>query len=169
MSETSPRYAGFWIRLVAHLIDSTLLDVLALLLTLMSYGVFYWIQILAHSSGSQGGFFELVNGFWFQVLMVSFGVALSIPYYIWGQAHYGTTIGKYPFRIHVVDMKTGRKMSLKQSTIRAVSYILSYLPFCAGFLMAGFQPEKRALHDLIAGTVSVIQSKPKSKKDRGEA
>jgi uncharacterized RDD family membrane protein YckC len=48
-------------------------------------------------------------------------------------------------------------ISLKQSWIRCLSYTLSYLPMCAGFIMAAFQPEKRALHDLIAGTVSIVK------------
>ena len=48
---------------------------------------------------------------------------------------------------------------MKQSVVRTVGYALSYAPLGAGFLMAAIHPEKRALHDLIAGTVSITKER----------
>jgi uncharacterized RDD family membrane protein YckC len=50
-------------------------------------------------------------------------------------------------------------ISMKQSVIRSIGYAISYLPLAAGYLMAAFHPEKRALHDLLAGTVSISKER----------
>jgi uncharacterized RDD family membrane protein YckC len=67
----------------------------------------------------------------------------------------GTTLGKRPLRIRVVNEEDGSPVSLKQSFIRCLAYALSYLPFGMGFFLVIFDPKKQALHDRVAKTVSV--------------
>jgi uncharacterized RDD family membrane protein YckC len=146
---TQTRYAGFWIRLVADLIDTLILTVASWFLELMILGVVYWL-------GSFGKpFADAFNPFFLQIFNGVLYVLLALPYYTWGHYRYGTTLGKRPLQVYVVTASQGLPISLKQSWIRCFGYVLSYLPFCAGFIMAAFHPEKRALHDLLAGTVSV--------------
>ena len=134
-------YAGFWIRLWAHLIDFILLN-------LVEVALEYAISLpLGLSSVTQ------------QIVGVFLSLALCYFYYVEIPMRKGTTIGKNVFDIYVLDYQTGQPFSRKQATGRMFSYLLSYAIVGCGFLMAAFHPEKRALHDLIAGTVSVRKRK----------
>lgn len=136
-------FAGFWLRLVAHLVDFTLLNGLELLLE----------SLLSKAFG--------MSPFYQQV----FGVIVSLGFYYWYYCVYqvktGTTIGKKLLGIYVIDENTGKFMSTRQAIYRMSSYVLSYIVIGCGFLMAAFHPQKKALHDLMAGTVSVVRSRPK--------
>jgi uncharacterized RDD family membrane protein YckC len=160
MPPKPPRYAGFWIRLIADLIDTTLLTVASWFLELMILGVVYWVGTWMgrYSAPFQDAF----NPFMLQVFNGVLYLVVAFPYYTWGHYRYGTTLGKKPFQVYVVNHSNHLPISLKQSMIRSFAYAISYLPFVAGFLMAAFHPEKRALHDLIAGTVSISKEKQSS-------
>ncbi len=134
-------YAGFWIRFVAHVIDFILLNAIELGL---EYGI---AGLLGLSPITQ------------QILGVVFSLVLTYFYYCRYQVKTGTTIGKRLFSIYVVDEKTGEFMTHKQAIARTLGYLLSYVILGCGFLMVLFHPEKRGLHDLIAGTVSVRRKK----------
>ena len=69
----------------------------------------------------------------------------------------GATPGKKMLGIHVVDAKTHAEMNNKQAIVRYISYIASSLPLGLGFLMVAFHKEKRALHDILAGTVVIYK------------
>jgi len=154
ISSGAPRYAGFWIRFLADIIDSTLLTFVSWFLELICLGAFYWIQVLFHfREGS--GFWSAYNPFFIQILNIGFYGVVAFPYYVWGHYRYGTTVGKKPFHIYVVQNGDLSPLTSKQSVVRCLAYVISYLPFSAGFSMAAFHPQKRALHDLIAGTVSI--------------
>ena len=152
-------YSGFWIRAVADFIDSLILDCVSGLFLLMLLGAVYWIKVLMQASASLAGisFFELFDPFVLQILFVVIRGGLSLVYYTYATFRFGTTLGKRPFRVYVVSQDSVNAVSFNQSMIRCLGYFVSYLPMGAGFLMAAFQPEKRALHDLIAGTVSIIK------------
>ncbi|MGK5086733.1 RDD family protein [Bdellovibrionota bacterium FG-2] len=152
----TPKFAGFWVRSFAEGIDSTALSLASWLVELALLGGFYW---LARVFGrEQAAFMDSFNPLFLQVFNLGIYAILAVPYYVIGHERYGTTWGKRPFRVFVVDADSLGKITLKQSWIRCLAYGLSYLPFGAGFLMAAFHPEKRALHDLIAGTVSVVRT-----------
>jgi len=137
--EIERHYAGFWIRALASCLDDVVLTLPSLLLA------WPWL-----------GLFEAkMAGFWIQVIGTIIYVLLGFGYYGWGQYRYQTTLGKRLFGIRVVNFADLGRISLKQSMIRYLAYGLSGIIAGAGFLMAAFQPEKRALHDLVAGTVSV--------------
>jgi uncharacterized RDD family membrane protein YckC len=146
---------------IADFIDSMVLDVTACLVGLMLLGMIYWGKVLGllPQGGTEFTFFEALSSFWLQVFLVGVRGVLSLFYFGWGTYVFGTTLGKKPFGIYVVQASNHLPVTLRQSLIRFFAYIVSYLPLSAGFLMVGFHPEKRGLHDLIAGTVSVIRSK----------
>jgi uncharacterized RDD family membrane protein YckC len=131
--------AGFWWRSLAHLVDSILLNVLAL--------GFDWVYSAA--TGSKDSSLTV------QIVSAGFYVITAGIYFTVGHSRYGTTLGKRLCRIEVLDSKTGKFPSLERSLARYCAYLVSYLPFGAGFVMAGLQPDKRALHELITGTYSV--------------
>jgi uncharacterized RDD family membrane protein YckC len=153
------RYAGFWRRLAAHIIDSIILNLAAWGVELALFGAMYGVYlVLAHRNGALvKPFSDAFDPFMEQIASVVIYVALAAVYFILGTFRYGTTLGKRPFKVYVVRASDGGPITRGQSALRFVGYAASYLTFGCGFLMAAFHPQKRALHDLIAGTVSVIK------------
>ena len=135
------RFAGFWIRFSAHVIDFTLWNAL-------EYGL---------ESGVTRAF--QLSAVAEQVVEVVLTVLFVYGYYVEIPMRRGTTFGKQLFGIYVVDQKTGENFNRKQATVRAASYLLSYVLIGCGFLMVFFHPYKLALHDLIAGTASIRKKK----------
>lgn len=154
-------YAGFWVRAIADLIDSALLDFLAVVVCFVFLGVYYWINVLLamRSSVPEPAFFESLNPFVLQIILVALRSALALFYFTWATYRYETTLGKRCFRIYVLSTRTNQSLTIKQSLIRCLSYLISYLPLGAGFLMAAFHPEKRALHDLISHSICIRRGK----------
>lgn len=75
------------------------------------------------------------------------GAGYSIVFHwMWGQ-----TLGKIAVQIRVVSMDGG-PLSFGQSVGRYLATLLSALILLIGFIMAGVRSDKRALHDLLAGT-----------------
>ena len=63
----------------------------------------------------------------------------------------GQTIGKLVVRVRVVGAD-GEPPAPGASVLRFIGYFVSLLPFGFGFVMAGLRTDRRALHDLLAGT-----------------
>jgi uncharacterized RDD family membrane protein YckC len=144
------RYAGFFLRAVASVIDDVIVMTVSFALT---FGALYVLYAIFHPGPSfgesfSGGLIQTVN-----VLAVLF---TGIPYYIGFHWRYGATPGKRMLRIRVVRELDDGSLSLGRSAARYFAQALSTLPFGAGYLMAAFDPKRRALHDRIAGTVSVL-------------
>jgi uncharacterized RDD family membrane protein YckC len=64
------------------------------------------------------------------------------------------TLGKIALGLAVED-RAGGALGFRRASARLASKLLSAVPFGLGFVLAGFGPRKRALHDLVAGTVVV--------------
>jgi uncharacterized RDD family membrane protein YckC len=63
----------------------------------------------------------------------------------------GQTLGKMAFHIRVVS-RDGGPLSFGQAALRHLGSWLSAAILGIGYLVAAFRADKRALHDLIAGT-----------------
>lgn len=68
------------------------------------------------------------------------------------------TPGKLLLNCHVLDAETLKPLSYKQSLIRYVSYLVSFIPFGLGFFWIGYDSRKQGFHDKIAKTVVLIES-----------
>ncbi len=121
-------YAGFWMRFVAWFIDSIILNILGLIISLM------------------------VNDF---LAAIAFQVALGAFYHVgfWVGAD-GSTPGKMAMGVKVV-MANGEPVEVGNALLRYIGYIPSSLLLGIGYLMIAFSSEKRGLHDIIGGTVVV--------------
>ena len=133
---TATRPAGFWVRFVAVLIDGVVLILAQGML--FGAGWILWGGALGAGMAVRGAthlFSSLV------------GAGYSIVFHwMWGQ-----TLGKMALQIRVVSMDGG-PLSFGQSVGRYFATFLSALILGIGFIMAGVRPDKRALHDLLAGT-----------------
>lgn len=137
--ETIGRPAGFWIRLLATIIDSILLVILTLPILLALYGRDYFSST------------ELIKGVGdFLVSYVLPALLVMVFWTLWRG-----TPGKLLLGLRVVDARTGEKLDLLQAVIRYLGYFLSALPLCLGFLWIAFDSRKQGFHDKLARTVVV--------------
>jgi len=129
------RPAGFWIRVVAAVIDLALIFVVKASLAFIAKRT--WRSDV-ETLGLSGALAACV--LLFVVLYVVVLPSLS-----------GQTIGKLFVGARVEGLD-GEPPALGTSVLRFLAYAASLLPFGLGFVMAGLRGDRRALHDLLAGT-----------------
>jgi uncharacterized RDD family membrane protein YckC len=142
------RYAGFWIRFVAVLLDGIILTIVELTLQrLILAPVFHIAQVRPNMSPGE------VMG----PLVALFGVSTAINFLI-GCTYetffifrFGATPGKMALSLKVVR-PDGGPIDLGRAIGRYFAKLLSTLTLLIGFIIAGFDSEKRALHDMICDT-----------------
>lgn len=159
-TSTEFRYVGFWVRALADIIDSVILSASSWLIEMAFLGAYYWSQILfmsAENRATMPGFSDAYSPLTLQIVNFVLYSLLAYPYTVYSHYYWGATLGKRIFGIQVVDFKTMGPITMRQSVIRCLALVVSYLPLAAGYLMVGLHPQKRALHDLIAGTVSIYR------------
>jgi uncharacterized RDD family membrane protein YckC len=132
----STRPAGFWIRAVAVAIDAVvfmLVQVFLLRLARLLWG--------ATPDGDD----------WLRPTAALFTLLFAAMYTTTLHAAGGQTIGKSLMGVRVVS-DDGAPLTAGPALLRYAAYFLSAMPLGLGFVMAGLRRDRRALHDLIAGT-----------------
>lgn len=135
------KFAGFWIRLAATLIDS-------LIVMLLVYPALYFVygeQIFGSTKLVQGP----VD------IFISYIVPIGLTLYLW--IKFKGTPGKKMLGLDIVDFKTGQALDFKQSTIRYFGYFIMILPLCLGFVLIAFDKHKRGWHDKLCGSAVVYK------------
>jgi uncharacterized RDD family membrane protein YckC len=84
-----------------------------------------------------------------KVLALVFGVAYSVVFW----TRYLGTPGKLLCHCHLVDADTLGPLSVKQSLLRNLGYLVSYGTLGLGFLWIAWDKRKQGFHDKIAGSV----------------
>ncbi|ARI76342.1 RDD family protein [Halobacillus mangrovi] len=126
------RPAGFWIRLMASIIDSIIVGLLLGTITLFFYGEFYMEE------------FNFTN-------LLSYCYLLFVPV-LWK----GYVIGKRICNIRIVKI-TGENVTVSTMFMRViVGGIVYFFSLGIGFIVSGImvmtREDKRSIHDFIAGT-----------------
>jgi len=156
------RYAGFWIRFVASVIDSIL--IMILILPMMKY--FFGTHISTsnsffNSQGLQSHQFESMTMLSPMGQLVYFLLILVVVMLFW--IYRSATPGKMMLGLKIIDAKTGGTITTGQAIGRYFGYYLSCLFFALGFIWAGFDRRKQAWHDKLAGTLVVYSENKKSR------
>ena len=74
----------------------------------------------------------------------------------------GRTLGKWVAGLRI-ERRDGEPLSVRRALLRhLVGYPLTILTLGLGFLLAAFDPQGRALHDWLAGTVVVRSRQPRA-------
>lgn len=140
------RYGGFWIRFVAAVIDGIIVQAVVMPVALV-LGLAAGIAGSAVNTAGQG--LHLTSIF----IAAAFGLFSSWLYEaMMESSSRQATLGKMIFGMKVTDLH-GNRISFAQATARHFSKYLSAMIMMLGYIMAGFTAQKRALHDMIAGTV----------------
>jgi len=146
-------YAGFWLRVVAHLIDDLLLGIGIGILVLIGVAIVGVGTFRPMFEGMNGDNPEMPAAMISTIILVA--VAAVLLTWIYNAAmessrHQGT-LGKMALGLIVTDLQ-GRPIGFGHATGRYFAKIITGLiPFGIGYAMAGFTEKKQALHDMIAG------------------
>jgi uncharacterized RDD family membrane protein YckC len=145
-------YGGFWIRLLAHLIDHIILGAVAAPLFFIM--VLPSIVRIAHEAEqnqepSPEMILTIVSSAFVYIALAFVGQWLYEA--LLTSSSWQGTIGKRVLRLKVVD-EAGNRIGFGRATGRFFAKILSSMFFCIGFIMIGFTERKTGLHDMLAGT-----------------
>lgn len=145
------QYGGFWIRVVAFIIDGVLVRLVVhplaaifgiggLAMSGLGLGVSHGIAALPLLIFGGGVLAVMMIGasWLYEALMLS--------------SSYQATLGKMIFGMKVTDL-SGNRLSFAHATGRHFAKWISSLTLCIGYIMVGFTERKQGLHDMIAGTL----------------
>ncbi|WP_315905778.1 RDD family protein [Priestia koreensis] len=135
------RYAGFWMRFWAYLVD---LLVIGSLERIIVKPLFHLLGLSTNDG--------LLTLYGFVSALVFYA------YFVFMTRWFGQTLGKMIFGLQVIDLKDDR---LRWSTIIFREVIGRYVAktiFLIGYLLVAFLPQKQGLHDYFAGTTVIHRS-----------
>jgi uncharacterized RDD family membrane protein YckC len=131
-------YGGFWIRLVAYIIDAILLSIAGGVVAAL-----FGVSLMETDWERLNPTLNLVS------------VAIAWLYFaLLESSERGATVGKMAMGLRVVT-SDGQRLSFMHATGRYFAKILSAIILCIGFIMIAFTDKKRGLHDMIAGTLVI--------------
>ncbi len=143
------KYAGFWIRTAAYVIDIVPISIVVVTLFFLytDFGQ-TWIAYQADRANVDARVQFMTERNW--IREISFGVWLVYCGLMEGSSFQGT-LGKRLVGIRVVD-RMGNRISFGCSMIRNLSKITSYIPFLMGFFWVAGSRQKHGWHDILAKT-----------------
>jgi uncharacterized RDD family membrane protein YckC len=139
------RFAGHGGRLVAYIVDSIILSVVATVVAI-ALGV---LTAAFASAGSDA--LAVLSGIGIFVALL----AVSLGYFPWFWARGGATPGMRLFRLRVVRDADGGPISGGQAILRLIGFWVSSFVLYLGFIWILIDSRRRGWHDLIAGTVVI--------------
>ena len=151
------RYAGFWRRFVAHLIDQFILGIAAfvvLLPGLALLGVGIGAGIMDESDSAIGLIIAAIAAYLIAIVLILVGQWLY--YALMESSGKQATLGKLALGIVVTDL-SGNRITFGRATGRYFGKIISGMIMCIGYIMAGFTERKQALHDIMASCLVVMK------------
>ncbi|WP_225000060.1 RDD family protein [Cesiribacter sp. SM1] len=149
MEPSEHKYASFWSRLLAIIIDYFLVNlVLSLIIATVIVVGFAdegadivqrgddLVRDLSESWGPAQ--LLLLAGYWLYFALMH-------------SSAWGATVGKRVLGLYVAD-EDGNRLSFWQASLRYLGKLISLFTLFVGFLVALVHPRRQALHDLIAKT-----------------
>lgn len=139
------QYGGFWIRVVAAIVDAIILRVVVAPVSF----IFGGLGLAGRMSGTPHRGLEMLGG-GLTIILLIFASWLYEAFM--ESSSYQATLGKMIFGMKVTDLN-GNRISFERATGRHFAKWLSGMILGIGYLMVGFTARKQGLHDILAGTV----------------
>ncbi|GIW92748.1 MAG: RDD family protein [Pirellulaceae bacterium] len=140
------RYAGFWLRFVAAILDGLILYAASLPLIMLR-----WLVI---GEDGEADLYVDPSKAWIDL---SFNCVSIVIYWLYfallESSAWQATLGKRALGLVVTDLD-GNRISFARATGRHFAKILSGC-LLIGYLMAAFTERKQALHDIVAGCLVI--------------
>ena len=145
------KYAGFWRRFIAYMIDGFIIGMVVLILAIIA-GIAFFAGIMSNGDSAYDPerILSLSLWIWF------FPTLINIAYFTYFHGATGRTPGKSLLGVQVVSVE-GNPISFGTAFLRSVGYMVSSFFLCLGFIWIGFDKKKQGWHDKIAGTVVIIR------------
>jgi uncharacterized RDD family membrane protein YckC len=145
------RLAGFWVRFLAKIIDGIIVGVVSIPVNMLCafflMGSANYFDQSAVASGGDG----LVRMILFQVVTTLLGFAIGVGYCLFFIPRYQATPGKMALGLKIVRAD-GTPLSKGRIVGRYFAELISMLILWIGYILAAFDDQKRALHDMICDT-----------------
>ena len=142
-ADKAPVYTGFWMRVMASIIDSVIYLLVAIPLAWQLFGTEYFLAERESESALE--------------LFVSYGLPAIAIILFW--VYRAATPGKMLIKAEIRDARTGARPSTVQCCGRYLGYFLAIFPLFLGLIWVAFDSRKQGWHDKIAGTVVVYTNK----------
>jgi uncharacterized RDD family membrane protein YckC len=148
-----PTYAGFWIRVVARIIDAFVVGI--------PFGILFGAFAVAggafaghtdsSNQGAQTAAAAMFGGGF--LLLWLFAAVAQVGYwiYFWGAS--GATLGMRLLHLKVVDANTGAPIGYARATVRFLMSIVNSWACYLGWIWVAFDPRKQGWHDKVANSV----------------
>ena len=142
------RYAGFWIRVLAYIIDYVIINVIVVVISgIVGLIIGLTAGLIANRQGEQATLPGFAGG-----VGAVIAIVLVVLYYVkFNSGAWQATPGKRLVGIHLITV-TGEPISGWLAFGRYFAYMLSGLPLCLGFMWVGWNEEKKGFHDMVCGT-----------------
>jgi uncharacterized RDD family membrane protein YckC len=146
-------YAGFWLRLVAYIIDGVICGLTFVILLVPLFILTGAGTALSKISSGEDISEDVATfvglGFVFGFLGIIFLVSW-LYYALSESSSWQATLGKKMLDLKVTDL-SGQPISFGRASGRFFARIISHLiPLGIGYILAGFTEKKQAIHDMIA-------------------
>ncbi len=159
------RFGGFWARFLAYIIDKILLGIFETAIFIIVALIIGMAIPFINEPDTGGRFVHFVMqtdyhyyDFYSIGFLGLFGIISLVVEWLYfallQSSPKQATFGKAALGLIVVDENFGQ-ISFGRATVRYFSKYISGLVLYIGYIMAAFTREKRALHDIIAGTYVV--------------
>src|SRR5512145_2947598 len=139
---TTYRFAGFWRRFVAYMIDGFIISMVFIVLMIIAGVAFFagamsgdnqtWIAALTNPERMA----SITLWIWLFTLL------LNIGYFTYFHGSTGRTPGKMLLGLQVVSAD-GKPISFGIAFLRSVGYLVSAMVFCLGYIWIGFDRKKQ--------------------------
>jgi uncharacterized RDD family membrane protein YckC len=146
-------YGGFWIRFLARFIDRIILAAISAII-LFPFALIFGLGsgFIGLRSGNPEDVFSALPGIMgFSGRLFFIGIAVGLIYEVFFLTTRGATPGKMIFGLKVIRADGG-PISAPLAAGRFFAVWLSYVTLFIGFIIAGFDSQKRALEDHICET-----------------
>ncbi len=146
-------YAGFWLRLVAYIIDGVICGFAFLVLLVPLFILTGAGTVLSKITSGENINDDVATFMGLGFLFGFFGIVFLIGWLYFAlseSSSWQATLGKKMLNLKVTDL-SGQPISFGRASGRYFSKIITGLiPLMIGYILAGFTEKKQAIHDMIA-------------------
>jgi uncharacterized RDD family membrane protein YckC len=147
--------AGFWMRLAAFMIDFILLTIIFLAVWTPIAGPRHWQIPEPPRTLTDASLQQYNEQLWMNNILPVF-YAVFLLYSVLLNGRFGATVGKMAIGAKITR-PDGSPIGYTRALLRWLAARLSDFFFFSGYLLIALRGDKRALHDLLAGTKVVYK------------
>ena len=146
-------YGGFWIRLVARVVDGVVISVplavIFIVFVVLAGGIAS--QTNTTDQNAQAAVGVGLLGVWLLIGVLATIGTVAYFVYFWGTS--GSTLGMRIFQLRIVDADTGAPIGIARAIVRYLMSIVNGLACYIGWIWVAFDARKQGWHDKVANSI----------------